>query len=256
MQFLTDTHIPGASETLNLITPLVKDLQILSATTLIGLLLAIAFFIREEHSKLLPEAIRIRNLAVIPAAAWLMSSLGVLFVELANLLATPISESFDPVVIRSFITQTALGKSFGINIAAAAIALLFVPRITRTTGSFFILGITFIGVLAPVFQSHSSSSGNHGLAIGSLLIHVIGISLWVGGIIALILISKSERAIAIPRFSTLALWSAIAVVLSGTINAWTRLNFRDAWNSQYGNLVIYKILLSAILIFIGSTHRK
>ncbi len=256
MRFSTETHIPGASGTLNFLTPLVKDLQILSATTLIGLLLAIGFFIREERSKLLPEAIRIRNLAVIPAAAWLMSSLGVLFVELANLLAAPISDSFDPVVIRSFITQTALGKSFGINIAAAAIVLLLVPRISRTTGSFFTLAITFIGVLAPVFQSHSSSSGNHGLAIGSLLIHVIGISLWVGGIIALILINKSERALAIPRFSTLALWSAIAVCLSGSINAWTRLNFREAWNSQYGNLVIYKIILSAILIFIGATHRK
>jgi cytochrome c oxidase assembly factor CtaG/putative copper export protein len=234
----------------------VNTLQILSATTLIGLLLAIAFFIREEHSKLLPEGIRIRNLAIIPAAAWLLSSLGVLFVELANLLATPISEAFDLVVIRSFVTQTALGKSFGINIAAAAIVLLTISRISRTTGSLFILGITFIGVLAPVFQSHSSSSGNHGLAIGSLLIHVIGISLWVGGIIALILMSKTERAIAIPRFSTLALWSTIAVCLSGAINAWSRLNFRDAWNSQYGNLVIYKIILSAILIFIGATHRK
>lgn len=238
MHFLTDT------------------LQILSATTLIGLLIAIAFLIREEHSKLLPEAIRIRNLAIIPAALWLISSLGVLFVELANLLAIPISEAFDLTVVRSFVTQTALGKSFGINIAAAAIVLMLIPRISRTTGSFFILGITFIGVLAPVFQSHSSSSGNHGLAIGSLLIHVIGISLWVGGIISLILINKSERIFAIPRFSTLALWSAIAVCLSGSMNAWTRLNFREAWNSQYGNLVIYKIVLGAILIFIGAIHRK
>ena len=256
MRYSTETHIPGASETLNLITPWIKDLQILSATTLIGLLLAIAFFIREDHSKLLPEAIRIRNLAIIPAATWLLASLGILFFELANLLATPLSESFDLVVIRSFITQTALGKSFGINIAAALVVLIFLPRISRTTGSIFLFGITFVGVLAPVFQSHSSSSGNHGLAIGSLLIHVIGISLWVGGIIALILINKSEREIAIPRFSTLALWAAIAVCSSGVINAWTRLNFRDAWNSQYGNLVIYKIILSIILIFIGATHRK
>jgi len=234
----------------------VNTLQIISATTFIGLLIAIGFFIREAGSKLLPEAIRIRNLAIIAAAAWLISSIGVLLVELANILATPISEAFDLVVIRSFVTQTALGKSFGISVAAAAIALIMISRISRTTGSFFILGITFIGVLAPVFQSHSSSSGNHGLAIGSLLIHVIAISLWVGGIIALILINKEERTISIPRFSTLALWAAIAVSLSGVTNAWTRLNFRDAWNSQYASLVFYKIILSAILIFIGAIHRK
>lgn len=256
MHFSVDSHLQNTGDFPGFLGPLVKDLQILSATTLIGLLIAIAFFIREERAKLLPEGIRIRNLAIIPAAAWLLSSLGLLFVELSNLLATPITESFDLVVIKSFATQTALGKSFAINIAAAALVLLFLPRIKRTTGSFFLLAITFVGVLAPVFQSHSSSSGNHGLAIGSLLIHVIGISLWVGGIIAMILIGKDERAISIPRFSTLALWSAIAVILSGSINAWTRLNFRDAWNSQYGNLVIYKILLSAILIFLGAKHRK
>jgi putative copper resistance protein D len=256
MYFHVDSLVHSSGGLLAYLTPIVKDLQILSATTFIGLLLAIGFFIREERSKLLPEAIRIRNLAVIPAAAWLMSSLGVLFIELANLLSTPIVDSFDLIVIKSFITQTSLGKSFAINIAASAVALILIPRIKRTTGSFFILAITFIGVLAPVFQSHSSSSGNHGLAIGSLLIHVIGISLWVGGIIALILISKSERALSIPRFSTLALWSAIAVFISGSVNAWTRLNFWAAWNSQYGNIVIFKILLSAILIFIGATHRK
>ncbi len=256
MQFSINSHVPNPNGLLNFLTPLVRDLQLLSAITLVGLLLAIAFLIREERSKLLPEAIRIRNLAVIPAAAWLMSSLGVLFVELANLLATPIVDAFDLVVIKSFVSQTALGESFAVNIAASAIVLLLVPRIKRTTGAIFALAITFIGVLAPVFQSHSSSSGNHGLAIGSLLIHVVFISLWVGGIIALILISKSEREQAIPRFSTLALWSAIAVCVSGSLNAWTRLNFRDAWNSQYGNLVIFKILLSAILIFIGATHRK
>lgn len=256
MQFSADTHLPNPNGVVNFLTPLVKDLQLLSTVTLVGALLAIAFLIREERSKLLPEAIRIRNLAVIPAAAWLMSSLGVLFVELANLLATPIVDAFNPVVIKSFVSQTTLGESYAVNIAASAIVLLLIPRIKRTTGAIFALAITFIGVLAPVFQSHSSSSGNHGLAIGSLLIHVIFISLWVGGVIALILISKSEREHAIPRFSTLALWSAIAVCTSGSLNAWTRLNFRDAWNSQYGNLVIFKIILSAILIFIGATHRK
>ena len=256
MHFLVETHAPASSGLMGFLTPLVKDLQILSATTLIGLLLAIGFFIKEEHARLLPEAIRIRNLAVIPAAAWLISSLGVLFVELANLLSTPISDSFDPVVIKSFVLQTSLGKSYAITILAAAIVLGLVPIIKRTTSAYYALGIVFIGVIAPVFQSHSSSSGNHGLAIGSLLIHVIFISLWVGGIIGLVLISKSERALAIPRFSVLALWSAIAVSASGSVNAWTRLNFKEAWNTQYGNLVINKILLTAILIFIGAVHRR
>jgi len=51
MYFSADTHIPDASGALSFLTPLVKDLQNLSATTLIVLLLAIGFFIREARSK-------------------------------------------------------------------------------------------------------------------------------------------------------------------------------------------------------------
>ncbi|MTA07478.1 MAG: hypothetical protein F2521_02180, partial [Actinobacteria bacterium] len=108
----------------------------------------------------------------------------------------------------------------------------------------------------PVFQSHAASGGSHSLVIGSLVIHVIGLSLWVGGILALAMLSESDRAIAVPRFSHLALWSAIAVVISGTVNAWTRLNFESALNSIYAYIVIAKTVATIALVAIGYLHRK
>jgi len=94
------------------------------------------------------------------------------------------------------------------------------------------------------------------LVIGSLIIHVIGLSLWVGGILAIALLSASDRAIAVPRFSQLALWAAIAVVISGVVNAWARLNFLSAWNSTYAYIVIAKTLATIALITLGYLHRK
>jgi putative copper resistance protein D len=62
--------------------------------------------------------------------------------------------------------------------------------------------------------------------------------------------------VAVPRFSQMALWSAIAVVISGGVNAWARLNFADAWNSSYAFIVLAKIVATVILVLIGYLHRK
>ncbi len=256
MRFLFEVHPPHAVGYLNVLTPIVKDLQLISAITLIGLLLAIFAFIKEDHAKLSAEALRIRALALIAAAVWLVSTLGSLFIEIANLLSTSLVASFDPAVINSFISQTALGKTYAIELVAAVIVFAALTGIRKTTGAFAALVITFIGLLAPIFEGHASSLGNHGLAIGSMLFHVIFISLWVGGAIGLIAISPREREEAIPRFSALALWSVVAIALSGTANAWTRMNFASAWSTRYGAIVLLKIFLTIILIFIGYQHRK
>jgi putative copper resistance protein D len=87
-------------------------------------------------------------------------------------------------------------------------------------------------------------------------VHVVAISFWVGGLVAISFLNAADRAIALPRFSALALWAAIAVSASGTANAWARLNFKSAWSSDYARIVIVKLLLTSILIFFGYLNRR
>ena len=70
MKFEVHGHISGSNSLVNLLTPVVKNLQIFSAVTLIGLLVAIVFFIREEHGKLTNEGLRVRTLARLAAVIW------------------------------------------------------------------------------------------------------------------------------------------------------------------------------------------
>ena len=116
--------------------------------------------------------------------------------------------------------------------------------------------ISIVGLVAPVFQSHAASGGSHSLVIGSLVIHVVGLSMWVGGILAIAMLSDTDRPIAVPRFSQLALWAAISVVFSGAVNAWARLNFTSAWNSAYAYIVIAKVVATVALVALGYLHRK
>jgi putative copper resistance protein D len=116
--------------------------------------------------------------------------------------------------------------------------------------------IAFTGLLAPVFQSHSSSLGSHSLAIGSLLIHVLALTCWIGSVVALRLMATVDQALAFPRVSSIALWSSTAVVLSGVVNAWTRLRISDSWFTSYGALIAAKVTLTVSVFILASKLRK
>jgi putative copper resistance protein D len=51
------------------------------------------------------------------------------------------------------------------------------------------------------------------------------------------------------------LWAAIAVVISGVVNASARLNFAAAWSSSYAYVVILKVLITFVLLYFGYKHR-
>lgn len=233
-----------------------KFLSLASGITTIGLLLAIAFFLNEIEGKLGDRAKALRSFASIAALTWAIATGLSIIATLANILGTDLSEALDPTSLRSFISQVTLGKYMFAQLCLALLVASVVIRIKGVAGANALLLLSLVAIIAPVFESHSASSGSHALAIGSLVVHVIAISLWVGGLVAITFLKADDRAIALPRFSALALWAAIAVSASGTANAWARLNFQNAWSSDYARIVFLKILLTAVLIFLGYLNRR
>ncbi len=233
-----------------------KFLSLASGITTIGLLLAIGFFLLDIEGKLGQTAQRLRKFAALAALTWAMTTGLSILATLANILGTDISQALDPTSIRSFISQVTLGKYMFIQLCLALLVASFVSRIKAVAGANILLVLSIAALVAPVFESHAASSGSHALAIGSLVVHVVAISFWVGGLVAISILNSADRAIALPRFSALALWAAIAVTASGTANAWSRLNFKGAWSSDYARLVLVKVGLTAILIFFGYLNRR
>jgi len=186
--------------------------------------------------------------------AWIITILIFILIQIAYLLEQPISASFDLTVIRSYLTQTSVGKSYLVQLLGILIVLL-IP-LKKVLSTYISLIIALIAITAPIFQSHGTSSSHHGLAIGALVIHVIALSFWVGGLFGLTQLSKAQKLIALPRFSELALWSAITVVITGAATAWTRLDSISSWQSKYGAITILKIFLALTLIGFGALHRR
>ena len=233
-----------------------KFLNISASFALVGTLLAMAFLLLDTEGKLSTSAQKLRSLLQLSALLWFFGSVGTIFFTLANILGQSLTATLDPTVMRSFLTQVTLGQYFLFQTVISLVVLFSAKRIQRINTTILLLVLSIAGIITPVFQSHAASSGSHSLAIGSLVVHVVGLALWVGGIFALIFIDSKDRIIAVPRFSVLALWSAIAVVISGSANAWVRLDFKSAWQTTYALVVIAKIVLTIALLAMGYIHRR
>lgn len=253
---LLAASIPTSGPFVNALTTISKFVTITASIAVVGVLLAASFLLEDEHGKLSAESLRLRSVAFWSAILWVIFAAANIVFTLANILDEPVSAAFDFTTLRSFITQITLGQYMFFQLLVAILVAGLVQRVRGVGSTILLLIATFIGIVAPIFQSHSAANGSHALAIGSLIIHVVALALWVGGVFGLALLEPQSRAIAVPRFSQLALWSVMAVVASGVANAWTRLNFAGAWHSSYAFVVIAKVVLTLALIFIGYQHRK
>ena len=215
-------------------------------------MIAIAFLDLDLKGKVLNSSLIKKTRTLI--YSWLAVTFIYILIQIAYLLEQPLSASFDLTVIRSYLTQTSIGKSYLVQMILIVLVLL-IP-LKKVISSYVALLISLVAITAPVFQSHGSTSGYHGLAIGALVVHVIALSFWVGGLFGLTQLSKPNKLIALPRFSEIALWSAIAVVLTGAATAWTRLDSIQAWQSKYGAVTLLKIFLAITLIGFGALHRR
>ena len=237
---------------IEILSPVSKGLMQLTGVLTLGLILTISFLDIDVKGGITNYKL-VKKTKVL-TLSWLVATFSYILIQIAYLLQQPISSSFDLTVVRSYLSQTSIGKSYLVQIFGI-LTLLAIP-LRRVITTYFALLIGLISIVAPLFQSHGSSSGRHGLAIGALVVHVIALTFWVGGLFGLTQLSKEQKLISLPRFSELALWSAITVAITGAATAWTRLDTLSSWQSKYGLITLLKIFLTITLIGFGALHRR
>jgi len=222
----------------------------------VGALLSASLFIPNREGALTTEGLAIKKRASLLATLWFLSSFIGVILKVSNILGGSISGALDSTTITSYLTQTSLGRSMFFQLVVIALVVIALPIFKRALPILILTGLSLIALIAPIFQSHAAANGSHALAVGALVTHVIALSLWVGGLFGILLAPKDLRISALYRFSSLALWAAIAVVSSGVATAWTRLNEKSAWSTQYAYVVIAKVILTIALLAMGYANRK
>lgn len=165
--------------------------------------------------------------------------------------------------VPSVMMGTHLGQILTARLAAVVVALLLSFEHGRTFRAVVLLATLAIA-LSLSLTGHAADWGDVTLAVGVDWAHAVAASAWVGGLIALALVagrrgttwSRESLATVASRFSRLAGLSLLAVVVTGGYNAWAQLGaFSRLWTTNYGRVLLVKLLLVAVLMWLGAINR-
>lgn len=234
--------------------PVAKLIMNLSMATAVGSLVLSAF----AGNAL--ERARLAELAAWSAAIWLGS--GAVNFVFTFLSASGSELSFGPEFSDSlwlFATQIELGTLLALNLGFALLLSLSALAFKSQLGGAINAAIALAGLYPLAESGHASADAGHALAVNSMLMHLVGISVWVGGLVALFAVfgDDAKRAkVLTSRYSTLALFAFIVVSISGLTSGFIRLySFADLF-SNYGLLLMGKAGLLIVLGVMGALHRK
>ncbi|MCW2750375.1 MAG: copper resistance protein CopD, partial [Aeromicrobium sp.] len=251
--------IPDPGEFVGWALPFVKLLTDLSAVLVIGFLVGAVFLLpssKDEVEGLSVQAVRIASRWAI---VWSAASIALFFLTVSDILAQPLP-GLSWAQVSSFVQVQSLGRAILLQALVAGIigiASRWTLGVRPLTG---ILGLSLAAMAPIALTGHAASSGSHDLATTSLVLHLVGVTLWVGGLTSLgwVAIRGSKRLeAAVSRFSTLAVWAFVIVGVSGIVNAAVRLgSFGEVFGSSYGRLVLAKVAALAILGTLGYFQRR
>lgn len=194
------------------------------------------------------------------AAGWCGATVAVLVLSMSNLVGLPVSRIVSLPMPRTLPWTTPLSRSLLLTIVAT-LALAGLARWTVTrAGAVALLILAMTALLPVLFTGHAATAADHDLATSSLIVHVVAATLWVGGLLALLVYARTDAdtlAAALPRFSTLALGCFVLVAFSGALSAVVRLGSSpQAWASSYGALLVAKSAALILLGWMGREHRN
>jgi putative copper resistance protein D len=145
----------------------------------------------------------------------------------------------------------------GVILAAITTTLAFTGT-SRSLARVVAVGIA-LGLGAKAMTGHASGTASHEVATSTMLLHLLAMGVWVGGLAVLQVLPRTSRddANVIRRYSHLALISWITLALSGVWALAVRMNSpADLLTSDYVHLGLAKAVLLLVLGFIGAQQRR
>ncbi|WP_082000571.1 cytochrome c oxidase assembly protein [Arthrobacter sp. PAMC 25486] len=208
-----------------------------------------------------PAFTRAMTLAMVGGGVWTVSAIGVLVLTYSSISGLPLAGTSDYTnMLVFFMTELPVGQAWLMITIIAAVVTTLVIGVRNISGLAVPLVLAMLSFIPQALIGHSASSADHKGAVNSLFLHVTGASLWVGGIIVLVVVSGVLGRITaqtLKRFSALAIFAFAGVAGSGVINGAIRItNWHDLFYSSYGQLLLAKFAATVVLGIIGYMHRE
>jgi putative copper export protein len=156
----------------------------------------------------------------------------------------------------------AWGGGWFVELSAVAlfgIGLLLTRRDRAGVRPWLVAGAgAILAASVPALSGHAAASGPAIVALDSL--HVLAAGLWMGGLASLLAVGvpaavgggeATALASTVRGFSSIALPAVGTLILTGVVNAVTHLSFSDLLQTDYGRILVLKVLVAALAFVIG-----
>lgn len=253
---LSETSAPGLSQAGALTKTGLSVAKLggnVAAVLTVGWLLAAALFARPPS----PAGRRCLRAASLTALAWALCTLVLIVFTALDLFGTGIG-GLTADMMRTLLIELPQGRALLLVLAAAIVVAVAASAPRAENGAGYLLACALAALLPPLFTGHAAGADHHAVAVYSLVAHVLGAALWIGGLVALVTAGTAFRERLpeiVGRYSRLALVSFAVVGASGAVNAWVRLGGFDV-GSRYGAVVVAKIGALGVLGVFGWWHRR
>lgn len=256
--------------------PVTKTALNVAASLTLGLLILSVILLPLNKGALSTRAVGYVRAASWCAIAWAVAGGATLIFQLSDVLGLPPAEVLGD-QLTSYAGSTSQGIALMVVVLVATAVALLARTVESPAGALGLVALSVIGLLPPPLTGHSASSPNHEMAITGVSLHVVAITVWIGGLAAICWYAmrwdKWTGPIAASRFSAIALWAYIGVGVSGVATTIANLPslgllfassdgfvdqavLAELLNSPYVHLIIVKIVLFGVLGYLGWLHRS
>ncbi|HXY65348.1 MAG TPA: bifunctional copper resistance protein CopD/cytochrome c oxidase assembly protein [Mycobacterium sp.] len=257
---LTATGLPDPGPVTTLGLPFVRAAGEVAAVVAVGAFLLAAFLVPPQKSGVLDvDGYRAVRIGTVAAGAWAVCAALLVPLTISDVSGQPMTAHLNPVTIWSLASLINTAAAWRLTaLLAAAVTLASLPVLRWSWTPLLLVG-SLVTLIPLGLTGHSSAGGSHDLATNGLLIHLVAVSLWAGGLLALLghVIRGGQHAdLAARRFSAIALWCFVAMALSGIVNALVRVLPSDLLTTDYGRLVLAKFVALCLLGVAGWRQRR
>jgi putative copper resistance protein D len=257
---LTATGLPDPGPATTLGLPFVRAGGEIAAAIAVGGVLFATFFVPPQDNGVLDVGgYRALRMAAAASGVWVVCAALLVPLTISDVSGKPLRDHLNPVEIWRVTALVDTASAWRWTALLALVVTVACRSVLRWAWTPVLFAGSLLTLVPLALTGHSAAGGSHDLATNSLLIHLIAGALWAGGLLALLahgMRAGDHTDLAARRFSAVALWCFIAMLVSGTINALVRITPDALFSTSYGTLVLAKAGALAALGIIGWRQRR
>ncbi|EKA62493.1 cytochrome C oxidase caa3-type, assembly factor CtaG-related protein [Janibacter hoylei PVAS-1] len=244
--------------------PVLRVVHDAAAAVTVGALVVGAFLVPETTRTSRRETLA--QVAGGAAIVWFLAGVGRMLTDFASLAGIPLTDGTYLSQLTAFVWELDSTRTAVISSAIVAVVAVAAP-LARTKGALaWACAGSVLALLPLALSGHSAASLDHMSGVNALAFHLVSATVWIGGLVALLVVRPSLRppqgavrshlAVTTQRYSSIAAWCFALLVGSGLLATWINIGGLGGLDSRYGVLLILKAVAAIILGVIGWWHRS